>query len=390
MTRKIIHIDLDAFYCAVEEFMNPELSGKAFAVGGNPEHRGVVASCSYAARQFGVRSAMPMARAKQLCPELVILPWRRSEYIKKSKDVMNILKRSTPLIEQLSIDEAFLDLSDKPIHLTLLATDLQDSINQETSLPCSIGAASNKLVAKIASEVGKSVVKTKTYPNAIQVVPAGREAEFLSNLPARMLWGVGPKTYETLEDLGLYTIGSIAQWPEDDLVLRFGQLGYDLSRRAKGIDHSPVTSSRETKSISQETTFNQDIDDERKLIEVLGEQCESISNNLIKANLQGTTIKLKLRWPHFETINRQTSLTYPTDEADVIYQTALNLFQENWKPGMPIRLLGVGISGFSHPSKQLSLWESADHEDQNKLQSLIDEVHKKFGNHTIRRGNKLD
>jgi len=386
--RNIIHLDLDAFYCAVEEQLNPELRGKPFAVGGQPNQRGVVASCSYAARAYGVRSAMPMARAKQLCPTLITISWTKGEYGKRSKEVMKILKRFTPLIEQISIDEAFLDIDAIHQDFLQIIKSIQDTINQETGLPCSLGGASNKLVAKIATDVGKSAIKTNTYPNAIQIVPFGKEAEFLAPLPARMLWGIGPKTNETLEQLGLYTIGAIASWPEKDLVNRFGQTGYEIASHARGIDNSPVTNQRMIKSISQENTFNEDIEDEKKLISELKKQCERVANNLEQEGIKGTTIKIKMRWPHFETLTRQITLPEATSDLEIIFSTATKLFKENWKQGIPLRLLGVGISGFRHPVQQLGLWDDNSQQIDKNLQSAIDELQKKFGNEIIHRGGK--
>ena len=262
MPRTILHIDLDAFYCAVEETHNPELRGKAFAVGGKPQERGVVASCSYAARRMGVRSAMPMGKALRLCPGLIIVSSRHHLYSEVSEQVMQRLHDLTSLVEQISIDEAFLDISDIHEEAELVARKLQSRIRDELQLPCSIGIATNKLVAKIATEVGKSLalreIKAKGEakpPNAVTVVPFGEEATFLSPLPAEMLWGVGPKTSARLTELGMYTIGDIAKWPENELIRMFGENGRDLARHSKGSDDRPIITEHETKSISQEITY---------------------------------------------------------------------------------------------------------------------------------------
>jgi nucleotidyltransferase/DNA polymerase involved in DNA repair len=214
--RKILHLDLDAFFCAVEEQRDPTLRGKAFAVGGRPDARGVVASCSYPARKFGVRSAMPMIQAKRLCPELIIVSWNHGDYRAVSKKVMALLHDLTPLVEPLSIDEAFLDVSDIPGDPEAIARRVQSGIRADLDLPSSLGVATNKLVAKIANNIGKSSAKTESYPNAITVVAPGQEAAFLAPLPTRELWGVGPKTAERLTRLGLKTIGDIAQYPPAD------------------------------------------------------------------------------------------------------------------------------------------------------------------------------
>ncbi|MGB5052369.1 MAG: DNA polymerase IV, partial [Caldilineaceae bacterium] len=234
--RKILHFDLDAFFCAVEEQHNPALVGLAFAVGGRPEQRGVVASCSYPARMLGVHSAMPMSQALRLCPHLVIVDSRMGNYGQVSRQVMALLHDLTPLVEQLSIDEAFLDVSSRPQPAFSLAQGLQRRVQEELGLPSSLGAATNKLVAKIATDVGKASVRSGSYPRSIQVVPPGEEAAFLAPLPVDALWGVGPKTAEKLTALGIHSIGDIARWPAADLARRFGKNGADLHRRAQGLD----------------------------------------------------------------------------------------------------------------------------------------------------------
>ena len=251
MARTILHLDLDAFYCAVEENQNPELRSKPFAVGGKPNERGVVASCSYAARVFGVRSAMPMSRALRLCPGLIIVPGRHRLYSEASRQVMDRLGRLTPLIEQISIDEAFLDISDLPDPAERIAHGLQAGIRDELELPSSIGIAPNKLVAKIATEVGKKAAKGDSPPFALTIVPSGKEAEFLSPLPADMLWGVGPKTSARLSELGIHTIGDIARWPEEELIRLFGENGREMAKHARGQDERPVVRDRSLAVSSQ-------------------------------------------------------------------------------------------------------------------------------------------
>src|SRR5215208_6913745 len=279
MPRTILHIDLDAFYCAVEETRNPDLRGKAFAVGGKPEERGVVASCSYAARRMGVRSAMPMGKALRLCPGLLIVSSRHQLYSEVSLQVMERLHDLTSLVEQISIDEAFLDISDLQGSPEIIAHKLQSRIRDELQLPCSIGIASNKLVAKLATEVGKSLalreIKAKGEvkpPNAMTVVPFGEEVVFLAPLPAEMLWGVGPKTSARLTELGIHTIGDIANWPEMEMTRLFGENGRELWHHAHGIDDRPIVTERETKSISQEITFSRDVRDDKVLEKTIQEQ----------------------------------------------------------------------------------------------------------------------
>lgn len=354
--RKIIHLDLDAFFCAVEEIDDPELRGKPFAVGGRPEERGVVASCSYAARAKGVRSAMPMGQALRLCPELVIVGGHYSRYSEESRKVMGILREFTSLVEQLSIDEAFLDVSESAEPAERLGLAIQERIRTVTGLPASLGVATNKLVAKIASDHGKSQFSGGGAPNAITVVPPGEEAAFLAPLPVRALWGIGPRTDERLKELGIRTIGDLAQ--ADPLILadRFGKHGADMTRRAQGIDRSPIVTERELKSISQEITFSRDVHDEGRLRAEVREQSERIAESLRKNAITAATIKIKLRWPDFTTLTRQVTLPTPTDDPIVIDQLAWDLVLKVWKPGKPVRLIGVGASGLKSGPEQLPLF----------------------------------
>jgi DNA polymerase-4 len=392
MVRTILHLDLDAFFCAVEELNNPSLSGKPFAVGGRPNSRGVVASCSYPARLFGVHSAMPMGRALRLCPELLIVSPRFHEYSRQSQLVMDRLFQITPLIEQVSIDEAFLDVSENDISGIDIARSLQMSINQELQLPCSIGVASNKLVAKIANDVGKASARGKTPPNAITLVPAGEEQAFLAPLPVQRLWGVGPKTAQTLASVGITNIGELASFPEKVLQRIFGKNGYFLSIHARGIDEGSIITSRETKSISQEVTFAVDITDRDELFRTMRTQSEQVGKKLRADHLVGSTIKIKLRWSNFTTITRQSKLAMPTDLDSEIAQAALRLFEKNWVPGKPVRLIGVGVSGLSTSFHQLSLWDQtlpAKHEKERNLKKALDELHSKFGDTSIQTASKI-
>jgi DNA polymerase-4 len=393
MPRTILHIDLDAFYCAVEETHHPELRGKPFAVGGKPEERGVVASCSYAARRMGVRSAMPMGKALRLSPGLVIVPMRHHLYSEVSRQVMERLRDLTPLVEQISIDEAFLDISDVREPPETTAQKLQSRIREELQLPCSIGIASNKMLAKIATEVGKSLALREIKaqgevkpPNALTVVPFGEEITFLAPLPADMLWGVGPKTSARLTELGIYTIGDLAKWPESELIRMFGENGRDLARHSKGNDDRPVVTEHETKSISQEITYSRDVRDDAVLQKTLHEMSAEVGKQLRRNNLAGKTIKLKLRWPDFTTLTRQTTLTNPTDQDDEIERVALELLKAVRKPYQAVRLIGVGVTGLGQPIRQLGLWD-VDSEKERKLQEAVDELHEKYGRNVIKRGN---
>jgi len=387
MPRIILHLDLDAFFCAVEELRDPSLRGKAFAVGGRPDERGVVASCSYAARQFGVRSAMPMMHALRLCPQLVIVSSRHRIYGEASRQVMAQLYQLTPLVEQISIDEAFLDVSDIKESPERLARRLQAGIRDELGLPCSIGLASNKLVAKIATEVGKKAAKSGSPPFALTIVPTGEEAAFLAPLPAEMLWGVGPKTSARLSGLGIHTIGDLAKWPESEMIRLFGENGRELAHHAKGIDDRPVVMERETKSISQEETFARDVRDDQSLEKTLRGQAAEVARQLRKNNLAGTTIKLKLRWPDFTTLTRQTTLPQATDQQEMISQTALNLMRAVRRSGQAVRLIGVGVSGLGPPIRQLSLWDS-ESEKSRRLQDAVEALKEKYGDKVIHRGEE--
>ena len=388
MVRKILHLDLDAFFCAVEEQQDPALRGAAFAVGGRPDERGVVASCSYAARQCGVRSAMPMARAIQLCPGLTIVPARHHLYEQVSRQVMQCLHAITPLVEQISIDEAFLDVSDLPETSLALAQRLQDAIHDQLSLPCSLGSATNKLVAKIATDIGKAAHRGNTPPNAITIVPPGEEEIFLAPLPTIALWGIGPKTAARLVELGIHTIGDIVRWPAEDLERRFGKLGAELTLRARGVDDSPVFTSHETKSISQEVTFTRDVHDEQRLKHTLRSLAAGVAQRLRKEKLCGGTVKIKLRWADFSTITRQVTLARPSDLDEEIIQAAQHLFDKAYTAGQSVRLLGVGVSNLQSPARQLSLWETTSTE-QHKLQVAIDDVRNRYGERIIQRGSEL-
>jgi DNA polymerase IV len=385
MPRVILHLDLDAFFCAVEELHDSSLRNKPFAVGGKPDQRGVVASCSYAARLFGVRSAMPMARALKLCPELIIVSHHHGNYGEMSDQVMDRLNALSPLVEQISIDEAFVDISDIREPAELIARRIQTQIRTELGLPCSIGVASNKLVAKIATEVGKHGARGAGPPNAVTIVPSGKEAEFLAPLPVGMLWGVGPKTASSLSSLGIKTIGDLAAWDERDLVTRFGEHGREMTRHARGISDSLVVTEHDVKSISQETTFARDVRDDKVLESTLKELSAQVGRRLRKSDLTGRTVKLKIRWPDFTTLTRQATLSTPTDQDDEITATAINLLKNVRSSGKPVRLIGVGVSGLTTEARQLELW-GMESEKRRKFQNVIDELQDKFGEKTVHKG----
>jgi DNA polymerase-4 len=342
---------------------------------------------------MGVRSAMPMGKALRLSPGLIIVPMRHGFYSEVSRQVMQRLHDLTPLVEQISIDEAFLDISDLRESPESIARQLQGRIREELQLPCSIGIASNKLVAKIATEVGKSLalsqIKEKGEvrpPNALTVVPFGEEKSFLSPLPADMLWGVGPKTSARLTELGIHTIGDIAKWPEGEMIRLFGENGRDLARHSRGIDDRPITTERETKSISQEITFSRDVRDDNILEKTVREQAAEVARQLRKNDLAGSTIKLKIRWPDFTTLTRQVTLQHRTDQEEEIEKAALDLLRSVRKPNQAVRLIGVGVSGIGQPIRQLGLWDMGD-EKSRKLQEAVDELREKYGKKIIQHGD---
>jgi DNA polymerase-4 len=386
--RKIIHLDLDAFFCAVEELHRPELRGKPFAVGGKPQERGVVSSCSYPARTFGVRSAMPMYKALRLCPDLMIVTPEHKRYSEMSQQVMAALSEHTALLEQISIDEAFLDLSDLPEPAVDLARILQTKINTRLHLPCSLGAASNKLVAKIATDTGKARHKLSTPPNTILVVPPGTEAAFMAPLPASALWGVGPKTAGRLAELNILSIGDLAAANEIQLARMFGIIGPELIQRARGIDDRPIQVEHAAKSISSELTFDRDTADGQRLRSTLRTQSEEIARHLRDAGLCTATVRIKIRWPDFSTQTRQITLTQPSDQDQQIYTAALELLAGIWTPGKAVRLLGLGASGLTPAVHQLSLWDTADQKER-RLLTALDTLRTRYGDQAVQSGRKI-
>ena len=378
--RTILHFDLDAFFCSVERLLNPDLEGKAFVVGGSAEGRGVVSSASYEARTFGIRSAMPTAQALRKAPNLIVISTRHDLYSKHSQDIMRFIRDSAPVVEQLSIDEAFLDVSDDPRTGSEVAHSLQAEILDRFQLPTSWGVAGNKLVAKVATEVGK--------PAGLIVVPPGQETSFLAPLPARMLWGVGPKTMERLAARGVHTIGDIANMSSHELRSTLGDLGLELASRARGEDDRPVTEGRDPKSMSAERTFSTDISDWTMLRAVILRLSETVGRRLRKAGLAGHTIRIKVRWPDFTTLTRQVRLDQPTDRERTIFDESCKLFQEEWKKGQAVRLLGVGVSGLDKPIHQLDLFDRKWDRDEG-LQQAIDSIRDRYGPDSVRRAGGL-
>jgi DNA polymerase-4 len=378
--RVILHFDLDAFFCSVEVLLNPDLEGKAFVVGGSAKGRGVVASASYEARIFGIHSAMPTAQALRLAPNLIVVSHRHRTYGSYSKKVMDLVRDKAPRVQQISIDEAFLDVSDDRRPGREIAELLQDEISNRFSLPTSWGIATNKLVAKIATEVGK--------PKGLIVVPPGSEAAFLAPLPVRMIPGVGPKMQSRLLERGITIIGELAQIDRQSLIRMFGSYGPELAAKARGEDDRPVQEVYDPKSMSAERTFATDIADEAQLQRILLRLSEEVGHRLRKSGLAGWTVKVKIRWPDFTTITRQMKLDQNTDDDGEIYAHASLLFHNEWRPGKPVRLLGVGVSDLDEPVRQLTLFES-NWSEHHRLKEALDDIRSRFGPDAVRRAGGL-
>jgi DNA polymerase-4 len=339
--RHILHADLDAFYAAVEQLDNPALRGKPVLVGGSPTGRGVVATASYEARRYGVHSAMPMGMAARLCPEGIILRPRFDRYHEVSSQVMAIFHDLTPLMEPLSLDEAYLDATAvvaggaTPLAVAL---GLKERVKAETGLTLSVGVATSKAVAKIASDLNK--------PDGLVVVPPGEEQGFLAPLPVRRLPGIGPKSADWLHREGIETIGQLAEQPLDWFVRRFGKRGGGIRARALGQDREPVYTERVAKSVSAENTFASDLREPERLYAELARLAGKVARHLEREELRGRTVTVKLRLADFTTFTRQTTLPTLTRTETTIRDAAWRLLSPEVTPGRAFRLLGVGVSGF--------------------------------------------
>jgi DNA polymerase-4 len=373
----ILHVDLDAFFAAVEQRDRPELRGRPVIVGGDPGARGVVSAASYEARAFGVHSALPLRTAAARCPQGVFLPVDGAKYRRESRRVMEVLGRFTPLIEQVSIDEAFLDVAGSEPLFGLpeaIARRIKEAVRSEVGLTASVGVATTKLVAKVASDLRK--------PDGLVVVPPGAEAAFLAPLPITRLWGVGESTRAALADHGVRTIGDLAALPVDVLVRRLGAHGAALHDRARGIDPSPVTPEVAAKSVSHEHTFDVDTADSEVIERTLLALSEGVASRLRAGHVRASTVAVKVRDSTFRTVSRQRTLPEPTDLADPIYRTALELARPEVR-GRRIRLLGVGAHGLGEPS-QLGLFASEDPRRRAAVEAQ-DAIRRKYGSRALTR-----
>jgi DNA polymerase-4 len=379
--RTILHADLDAFYASVEVLDDPSLRGKPVIVGGNPGERGVVMAASYEARVFGVQSAMPLRTAARRCPQGVFLPGRPERYRELSEQVMAIFASYTPLVEPISLDEAFLDVSGSAAAFgdgETIAREIKRRVLEEAGLVVSVGVATNKLCAKVASDLRK--------PDALVVVPPGGEADFLAPLPIRRLWGVGPQAQAALADYGVTTIGQLAALAPGTLHRRFGKHGDDLSARARGVDPGTVATMPAPKSIGHEHTFGADTRDRSRLTATLLDLAESVGSRLRHHDLAARAVQLKLRYEGFETLTRQAPLPRQTRESEPLYATALALLDKTLVEGRGVRLIGLTAISLTD-AQQLTLFDDGDRQD--RLARSIDAVRDRFGDRAITRARLL-
>ena len=384
METPIIHVDMDAFFAAIEVRDNPQYKGLPVIIGGDPRRdlRSVVSTASYEARKFGIHSAMPLMQAYRLCPQGVFLRGRMGRYGEVSRQIMAIFARYTPLVEPLSVDEAFLDVSGcqglfgSPEEI---ADRIQGDIENELQLTASVGVAPNKFLAKLASDLEK--------PRGLTIIRPKEVGAVLGPLPVEKLWGVGEKTAVKLRTMGIGTVGALAAMPEKMLVAAFGKSGADLWRLARGEDFRPVETGREAKSISRETTFPRDVTDMEKLRAVLLELAEDVACSLRASRLLAGTVTLKLRYGNFETITRQGPLPAPACLTRPIYNKALELLARVNPQGRGIRLVGVGSGGLvdSRETRQLSLFDDRDRARDEKIAEAIDRVSSRFGSGVVKR-----
>jgi len=388
MTPAILHVDLDAFFAAVEQRDRPELRGKPVIVGGGgPTDRGVVSAASYAARAFGVHSAMPLRTAAALCPGGIFVPVDGAKYQAVSREVMAILRRFTPLVEPVSIDEAFLDVTGSQALFgdgESIGRQIRAAILDEVRLTASVGVATTKLVAKVASDLRK--------PDALVVVPPGQEADFLAPLPITRLWGVGARTAETLREFGVTTIGDLAGIDRAVLERRFGKHGGALTMRARGVDPDPVSDRAPAKSIGHEHTFDVDTSDRDVIERTLLAMAEGVAGRLRASGVKAATVTVKIRDSTFRTITRQRTLAEPTDLTEPIWRAALDLARPEVR-AIRVRLLGVTASNLGE-RVQLQLFSgegeaAGDAARGRRVVEAEDAIRRRFGERAMTRARLL-
>lgn len=382
--RTIFHIDLDAFFVTVEQVLNPALRGKPVIVGGRPEGRGVVASASYEARKFGIHAAMPLSRARRLCPQAVFLAGNYHRYAEFSHKFMRILGDYSPSIESGGLDEAYLDVTGCQNFGSWreLASRIKERIRKETGLVASAGIAPCKVVAKVASDAGK--------PDGLVEVMPGQERSFLAPMPVEKLPGVGDKTGKVLRSMGIQTIGQLADMPDGLFKTRFGDGMVWLQQHARGLDDSPVEERGEAKSVSRETTFEQDSVDSAMLKATLRYFAEKLGAELRDMDKMARTVTLKLRYADFETVNRGSTSRTATNLDDAIFRAAVQLLESTLaKKYRPVRLIGLEVSNLTGAETQLSLFD-AETKRLEKLDRAIDRVRDKYGFDAIQTGYTIE
>lgn len=380
----ILHVDMDAFFVSVELLARPELRGLPVVVGGQPDQRGVVTAASYEARRYGVHSAMPLRNAGRLCPHAVFLNGHHDLYSQWSDRIAAILGKYSPVVEMVSIDEAYLDLAGtERLHGSSLAAahKLLCEIAEKTQLPCSAGLARTRLVAKVASDQAK--------PRGLLWVPAGSEADFLAALDVRKIPGIGKVTEAALKSLGISTVGQLAHEPQKKLEQIFGRWGTALYRKARGEDSYEFVIDAEPKSISNNHTFGADTADHATLTSMLSHLCQKAAKRLREAGLETRRLTLTIRYAGFQTITRSKTLPEPTDLDAVILRTIKQLFNEHWDAARKVRLLGIGLSSFTHGARQLDLIDTQRREKLERLTRATDRLRDRFGFSKIQFGGSL-
>jgi DNA polymerase-4 len=385
MLRQILHVDMDAFFVSVEELADPSLKGKAVVVGADPDGRGVVAAASYEARRFGVHSAMPIGRAKKLCPHAIFLRGHHAKYREYSRKIFEVFQEFTPVIEMVSIDEAYLDLTgSERLHGGMLsaADRLIRTVKKRTGLNCSVGASTSHLVSKIASDQAK--------PHGLLYVFPGCEVAFLSPLPVRRMPGIGRVTEPELQSLGIATIGDLQTYGVDRLKRRFGKYGEWLYTKSMGKDIEAYAYEEEPKSISHETTFPKDTVDAEELERTLSYLSQLVARRLREHRLFARTVGLKLRNHRFKTITRDITLEEPTHLDSVIFDHVLRMFSSAWDRQEKIRLVGVRASKLESSTFQRDLFGSAKHEKLDRVLRAADQVRGRYGFNALQLARSLE